>query len=168
MPIFGDTTAGADTFPTTNDRSLLGLFTLSEDADVTEIAVRFDSTSTSGSNAKGLIYNGAAGGARRLATTGQAVPAGGGVITWAVSGLTLAPGDFYLGSIVDSFQAVWQCDSGTGARVEDNYASPSANLGTINATGAIPDVYVTYDVPGGARGKVLGGKLVGGGVLLNR
>ena len=168
MPTFGNTAVGGDTFPTTNDRSLLGLFTLSEDADVTEIAVRFDSTSTAGSNAKGLIYNGTAGGARQLATTGQAVPAGGGVVTWAVSGLSLSAGDFYLGSIVDSFQAVWQCDSGTGARVEDNYASPSATLGTINSTGAIPDVYVTYDVPGGARGKVLGGKLVGGGVLLNR
>lgn len=169
MPTFGKTGVGTDTYPTTNDRGLFGLFTLPDTADVTEIAVRFDATSTAGDNTKALIYEGVAGGALQYATAGQAVPGGGGLLTWAVTGLTLPPGDYYLGSVVDAFNSVWQCEPSAGEWVEAvTYASPAATLGTLNATGAIPDVYVTYDVPGGARGKVLGGKLVGGGVLLNR
>lgn len=149
MPTFGNTGVGTDTFPTTNDRGLFGLFTLPDTADVTEIAVRFDSTSAAGDNAKGLIYNGVAGGALRLATAGQAVPGGGALLTWAVSGLTLAPGDYYLGSVVDAFNSVWQCKPGAGERVEAvTYASPGATLGTLNATGAVPDAYVTYTIGG--------------------
>lgn len=150
MPTFGNTGSGTDTFPTTNDRGLFGLFTLPEAADVTEIAARFDASSAAGDNAKALIYNGVAGGALRLATIGQAVPAGGGLLTWAVSGLALSPGNYYLGSVVSAFNSVWQCEPGTGARVEGvTYASPGATLGTTFATGAVPDVYVTYTVGGG-------------------
>lgn len=149
MPTFGNTGVGTDTFPTTYDRGLFGLFTLTDTADVTEIAVRFDATSSAGDNAKGLIYEGVAGGALQYATAGQAVPGGGGLLTWAVTGLTLPPGDYYLGSVVDAFNSVWQCEPSAGERVEAvTYASPAATLGTLNATGAIPDVYVTYDIGG--------------------
>lgn len=150
MPTFGNTGTGSDTFPTTNDRGLFGLFTCPDTADVTEIAVRFDATSAAGDNAKALIYNGVAGGALQHATSGQAVPAGGGLLTWAVSGVTIPPGDYYLGSVVDAFNSVWQCEPGTGARVESvTYGTPAGTMGTINATGAEPDVYVTYTIGGG-------------------
>jgi hypothetical protein len=149
VPTFGNTGTGIDTFPTTNDRGFFGLFTLPDTADVTEIAVRFDATSVAGDPAKGLIYDGVAGGDLRLATTGQVVPGGGGLLTWAVSGLTLSPGDYYLGSVIDGFNAVWQGEPGAGERVEAvTYASPSATMGTLNSTGIIPDAYVTYDIGG--------------------
>lgn len=149
MPTFGNTGVGTDTFPTNSDRGFFGLFTLPDTADVTEIAVRFHSTSAAGDNAKGLIYEGVAGGALQYATAGQAVPGGGGLLTWAVTGLTLPPGDYYLGSVVDEFNSVWQCEPSAGERVEAvTYASPAATLGTLNATGSIPDVYVTYDIGG--------------------
>lgn len=149
MPTFGRTGTGTDTYPTSNDRGYFGLFTLTDIAEVTEIAVRFDATSAAGDNAKGLIYNGIAGGSLRLATSGQAVPGGGGLLTWAVSGLTLNPGDYYLGSVVDSFNCVWQAEPGAGNWVASvPYASPASTIGTINSAGAVPDVYVTYDIGG--------------------
>lgn len=152
MPTFGNTGVGSDTFPCSNDRGLFGLFNLPDTGDITEIAVRFDSSSTAGTNAKALIYAGVAGGALQLATAGQAVPAGGGLQTWSVSGLTLSPGDYYVGSVTDGFQAVWQCEPAAGARVEGvTYASPAGSLGTLNSTGAIPDAYVTYTVASGAQ-----------------
>lgn len=149
MPTFGNTGSGIDTYPTSNDRGLFGLFTLPDTADVTEIAVRFDATSSAGDNAKGLIYEGVAGGALQYATAGQAVPGGGGLLTWVVSGLTLPPGDYYLGSVVDSFNCVWQAETGAGNWVASvPYASPASTIGTINSAGAVPDVYVTYDIGG--------------------
>lgn len=143
MAVFGTTNPGTDTFPATNDRGLFGLFTLSEDAIAQQMNVGFDSTSTAGSSTKALIYSEA--GTLMWASAGQAVPAGGGNLSWSIPDVALPAGNYYLGSVASDSQLVWQCETGTGQRVEGvTYASPASTMGTLNATGAYPDAYVTY------------------------
>lgn len=150
MPRFGDETAGGDTFPCSGDRALLSLFTLTEDGDVSEIVARFHSSSTAGTNMKGLIYSDNAGvpNARLGVGAAVAVPAGGGLVTSALA-VSLTAGDYWLGFVCDSFEAVAQEDvSGGHSRMEGTtYASPAATW-TESGTGPSGmNVYAEYTVP---------------------
>jgi hypothetical protein len=137
----GDNTAGTDTSPASGDRAWLSQFAMPGAGDGVTGYLRFDATSGAGTNAKFLVYadNGSGQpGALLYASTGQAVPGGGGVLSWAVSvpGLTAAQ-LIWLGGVTDSFEAKFQVDtSGGQSRMEGTtYATP-AGTWTQSGTGA--------------------------------
>lgn len=148
MPTFGDTSAGGSTFPCSGDRALLGRFQLTENGNLTEIVVRFDSTSTSGSSFKGLIYSDGAGVPLTRLGIGAtvAVPAGGGNLSSALA-LALSAGFYWIGAVTDDFQSVFQMDA-TGiasSRMEAaTYASPAATWAESGTSAAQMNVYGTY------------------------
>lgn len=147
MARFGDETAGGDTYPLGEDLALLSLFTLTEDGDITSIEARFDSSSTAGTSFKGLVYSNNAGvpNARLGIGTAATIPAGGGVISSALS-VSLSAGDYWLGYVCNSFEAVAQVDiSGGLSRMEGaTYASPAATW-TESGTGfSRINVYAEY------------------------
>lgn len=150
MPRFGDETAGGDTFPCNGDRALLSLFTLTEAGDVSEIVARFHSSSAAGTNMKGLIYSNNAGvpNARLGVGAAVAVPAGGGLVTSALA-VSLAAGDYWLGFVCDSFEAVAEEDSSGGlSRMEGTtYASPAATWTEADIGAGRINVYAEYTVP---------------------
>lgn len=151
----GDDTAGASTFPASNDRAILSDFTMPADGDGVTGYLRFDSTSTAGTNAKFLIYadNGSGQpGALLYASTGQAVPGGGGILTYSVSVPGLTNGQvIWLGGVTDSFQAVWQTDASGGlSRMEGmNYASPDATWTESGTGSAQVNAWMDYTTGGG-------------------
>lgn len=151
MATFGDTTAGGDTFPCSGDRGCLSRFTCPEVGTITAIWVRFDATSTAGANAKALLYTNNAGvpGTLVVASSGAAVPAGGGLQQFVCTGALTAQ-DYWIGAVTDSFQSVFQCDaSGGGSRMEGvTYASPAATWTESGTTTAQFNAYVEY-TPGG-------------------
>lgn len=152
MPIFGDQTGGADSFPVSGDRSLFGLFTLSETADVTQINVMFDAATTAGDSHKALIYSSA--GVLMVVSAAVAVPAGASdtAFTSFTLNTQLPPGNYYVGSVGNGFSAKWRGDSGSGHRCEGTtYNTPNSTMPTRNAAGTVPNAYVTYNV-GGASG----------------
>ncbi len=139
--IVGDDTAGTGTSPASGDRAWLSQFAMPGAGDGVTGYLRFDATSGAGTNAKFLVYadNGSGQpGALLYASTGQAVPGGGGVLTYSVSvpGLTAAQ-LIWLGGVTDSFQAEFQVDtSGGQSRMEGTtYATP-AGTWTESGTGA--------------------------------
>lgn len=152
MATFGDTTAGSSTSPCSGDRAWASKFTLSENGDVTEVVMRFDSTSTSGTNVKGLIYSDSGGvPLTKLAqSSAVSVPAGGGLVSMALT-VSLAAGTYWLGFVADNFTAVCQCDASPAnqSRMESTtYASP-ATTWVEAGTGLVQlNIYATYTVPG--------------------
>jgi hypothetical protein len=155
MPRFGDETAGGDTFPCSGDRALLSLFTLTETADIVSIEARFHSTSGAGTNFKGLIYSDNAGvpDARLGVGAAVAVPAGGGVLSSALALSALPPGNYWLGFVCDSFQAVAEEDASGGlSRMEGTtYASPAATWTESGTGSGRINVYAEYTTPGRRR-----------------
>jgi hypothetical protein len=147
MARFGDETAGADTFPCSGDRALLSRFTLTEAGDLTEIVARFDAASTAGASLKGLVYSDNAGTPQTRLAVGAAVavPAGGGLVASALT-VSLAAGEYWLGFVADSFQAVAQCDAAGGlSRMEGTtYASPAATWIQAGTSAARLNVYAEY------------------------
>lgn len=152
MATFGDTTAGGDTFPCSNDRAVLSKFTCPSSGTLTQINVRFDSTSSSGASFKGLIYADDGAGntpGTRLGVGGAtSVPAGGGDLASTGLSVTLVGGtDYWIGSVVSDFQPVWQLDSSpsNGSRMEaTTYASPAASWTEAGTTAGQLNTYGTY------------------------
>ena len=147
MATFGNTTAGSDTFPCSNDRCIASKFTLTETGNVTSMTARFDASSTAGTNFKPVIYNDSAGspGARNTVGSATAVPAGGGAIQATITA-TLSAGDYWLGYVCDSSTAVAEIElTGTGQRKESlTYASPADPFGTPDGSLAEVCIYATY------------------------
>lgn len=149
MATFGDITAGTSTFPTTNDRAIVGQFVLAENGQVTNITVFFDATSAAGDFFKGLIYADAAGLPGALVAVGAAtsVPAGGGELVSSVTPFMLAAGTYWVGAVINSFNAVWDADTGAGGQRQEavTYASPAGTFGTpAGSTAHRISAYVTY------------------------
>jgi hypothetical protein len=155
--IFGDDTSGASSNPGNGNRALLSRFTLSEAATITGISLFFASSTTAGASAKALIYSNGANTPSSLvfASTGQAIPAGGGWVNYPASG-SLASGEYFVGVVYNSFEANIGCDAGTGFDTEMangtlSYTTPPASWpGTsISYTEVRVNAYVTYipDVP---------------------
>lgn len=152
MATFGDTTAGGDTFPCSGDRAVLSKFTCSTSGTLSQINVRFDSTSGSGSNFKGLIYadDGAGNtpGTRLGIGNATSVPAGGGDLASTGFSVSLTGGtDYWIGAVTDGFACVFQLDASpsNGSRMEaTTYASPNASWTEAGTTSGQLNVYGTY------------------------
>ena len=149
MAFFGDTTAGTSTIPTTNDRAIVGQFVLSENGQVTGITVFFDTTSAAGDSFKGLLYADASGLPGALLAVGAAtsIPAGGGELLSAVTPFLLPAGTYWIGAVVNSFNAVWDADTEAGGQRQEavTYASPASTFGTpAGSTVDRISAYVTY------------------------
>lgn len=164
MATFGDTTAGGDTFPCSGDRALLSKFTCPTSGTLTQINVRFDSTSGGGENFKGLIYadDGAGNtpGTRLGVGNATAVPAGGGDLASDGLSVTLvASTDYWIGAVTDGFFPVFQMDAGGagGSRMEGTtYASPNAAWSEAGTSANTLNVYGTYTEGGGGPSNILG------------
>lgn len=152
MATFGDTTAGGDTFPCSGDRALLSKFTCSTSGTLTQINVRFDSTSASGASFKGLIYadDGAGNtpGTRLGVGNATVVPAGGGDLASDGLSVTLvAATDYWIGGVTSDFQPVFQLDASpsNGSRMEGTtYATPNAAWTEAGTTSGQLNTYGTY------------------------
>jgi len=152
MPTFGILTGGGSTFPTTNDRAILSKFTAPGSGTVTQINQRWHSSSTGADNFKGLIYaaDGAGGipGTRLGIGNIASVPAGGGDIASGGLSVAITGGvDYWIGSVIDAFSAVWECDAaGPGlSRMEScTYGTPAATWTQSGTGGATVNVYATY------------------------
>ena len=159
MATFGDTTAGGDTFPCTNDRAVLTKFTCPTSGTLTQINVRFDSTSAAGASFKGLIYADDGAGntpGTRLGIGGAtAVGAGGGDLASTGLSVTLvASTDYWIGGVCSDFQCVMQMDAGGvgGSRMEGTtYASPNATWSESGTTANTLNTYGTYTESGGGQ-----------------
>ena len=152
MPTFGDTTAGGDTFPCTNDRAVLSKFTCSTSGTLTQINVRFDSTSSAGASFKGLIYADDGAGntpGTRLGVGGAtAVVAGGGDLASTGLSVSVVGGtDYWIGGVCSDSQPVMQMDASpaNGSRMEGTtYASPAASWTESGTTSGQLNTYGTY------------------------
>lgn len=158
MPTFGDTSAGGDEFPMADGRCLVDRFNCPDNAEVTLASAYRGASSTAGASWKFVILDDAAGAPGNVLYVSNAVAAasGAGWTDFTFSGTpTLAPGDYWLGIVANSFQAYAGEDaSGVSPDVcmangTFDYASPPASWpGTDGSYGVGLDVYVTYDVAG--------------------
>lgn len=152
MATFGDTTAGGDTFPCTNDRAVLSKFTAGSSGTLTAINVRFDSTSSAGASFKGLIYadDGAGNtpGTRLGVGNAVAVGAGGGDLQSGGLSVSITGGtDYWIGAVCSDSQCVMQMDASpsNGSRMEaTTYASPNATWTESGTTSGQLNTYGTY------------------------
>lgn len=150
MATFGDTTAGGDTFPTTNDRCIASDFVCPTAGIATQINIRFDSSGGAGSNGKAMLYADSGGsiGALLVTSSPVSIPAGGGDIAFPIANTPVAAGTTYwVASVVDASGATWQVDaSGDLKRREaHSYATPANPWGSDSGTSAAQvNGYVTY------------------------
>lgn len=159
MAIFGDNTAGTSSSPGTTDRAIVTAFTLTEDATINSAGAYFDAASTSGASAKVIVYNKSGGVPTSLvvASGATAVPAGGGLVTFTMSG-SLTAGDYYVGVVYSDFQANTQVDdslSGMDSCMANgtlSYASPPGTWpgSDINYDNIRANAYIDYTAAGGA------------------
>jgi hypothetical protein len=154
MPILGaSTTQGGDTFPASADRALVTQVVLSEAGDFTEVAQWFATETTAGTNAKFIIYADSGGepGAFIFMSPGAAIPAGGGLVTWAVS-FSLAAGTYWIGYVTDGYSARHNQTSGVGqTRMMNNTFNYDSAPATWDTAGDNPytnrlSAYATYTV----------------------
>ena len=155
MAIFGNDTQGTDTFPTSGGRCLVSPHTLTEDAQANFLRIAFDAGTSAGCNAKALLFEDDGAGAPGnlvASTTAVAIPAGGGWVEFPFTE-TMAPGDYWIGFVTDSFQATVNGVSHTNGllRAEGySYASPGNWPGAAAAASPMwLSAYIDYDVPQG-------------------
>jgi len=155
-PTFGDTTVGTDTFPMSNDRVLVGIFTAPEAGTVD--SVHFYSGAGT-QNQKGVVFATSGG-----APTGNPVVVGGVVANastpaWrtstaaseAITAVAYGIGAVAAGGISDE----WYKDaSGGNDSYMDNgnsYATPNS-WATTSTYGGQMNAYITYTAGGGGGG----------------
>lgn len=134
MPILGDNTQGAESSPGAANRALLTRYVLAEDGTINSAGAYFTADSAAGSNAKFLIYSDNAGtpGTLLYASSGSAIPAGGGLVTFTLSG-SLTAGNLWLGIVYDSGNANVSTDDGLSGQLTHmangtlTYSSPEAS-----------------------------------------
>ncbi len=150
MATFGDTTAGASSFPYNDDRAIVRPFVMPEDGTATSITLFFDGSSTAAENHKGLIYADAAGlpGALVAVSAAGSLPIGGTSLTLSISASLTAGQTYWLGGVSEEFTGRWAADALVAGQRQEavTYASPAATFGT--PAGSTTDgisVYVTYD-----------------------
>lgn len=137
--VLGDDTLGGSSSGGNNDRAVVSKFTSSVSGDLTGGGIQFAASSTAGCNAKLVIYSDTAGEPGNLiaASTGQAVPSGGGLVTFTLSGASVGSGnDYWIGVAYDNFQAAVGTDSVTSeARLANgtfSYSSPPSTFPTTS------------------------------------
>jgi hypothetical protein len=143
---FGTLTDGDTTEPANADRCFLGLYTLSEAGNVTAINVRYAADSGT-ENAKALIYTDSSGTPGTLVASGSSTPVSAGDISHAISA-SLSAGNYWIGSVVDSFQYGWRyLGGGAGSAClsdSNSFSSPPGTFTGATVTGNLVSVYATY------------------------
>lgn len=158
MPFVGDTTQGASSNPGNGDRCLVTLFTAAEAGTIVGAQAYFAASSSSGSSAKVVMYTNSSGvpGTLVAASSGTAVPAGGGLVTFTMSG-SFSAADYFIGVVYSDFQANVSTDDGLSGMNTDmangtlSYSSPPASWpGTdIEYTTSRVNAAVEYTTAGG-------------------
>lgn len=152
MPYLGDTTQGVDSFPNAGDRALLSSFVAVDNGSILGWQAYFDATSTAGSSVKFLLFDDNAGAPGNLlaASTGVAVPAGGGLVTGSLSGSIVSGATYWLGIVCNSFESRLSEDLSTGAYVRRegfSYASPPSTWPGTDASGNVQmNVALEYEI----------------------
>lgn len=155
MATFGEAGTGSSFTDNSSNDIILGLFTLSEGADVSKISAHIRSSSGT-QQAKALIYENASGTPSNLVSQSSESNFTNSY-SWVDfafgTSVALTSGDYWLGlHFEDSFPAI-RIDStgGTGYRVGGNsYASSAPDPisgGTLNSR--IYSIYATYTAAGG-------------------
>lgn len=156
MAFFGDTTQGGSSFPCSGGRVIVGRFELTEAGTVSSVTVFFASGQSAGTNFRGLIYSDSGGNPDALLGYGAsvAVPGtvGGELESVLTAPLDLAPGFYWLGAVVDSFEARWSCDASAGGRRAEgvSFSAPTGPFSQADTTGDRISAYATYTTGGGA------------------
>lgn len=165
-PTFGDTTVGADTFPMSNDRILVGVFTAPEAGTVDSIHF-YSGNGTQ--NQKGVVF-----------ATSASVPTGDPVVVGGVVANASTPAwrtstaaseaitavDYGIGAVAESGAAdEWYKDTsgGNDSHLDNgnSYATPNSWAET-SAYGGQMNAYITYTASGGGGSPI---SITGSGVL---
>lgn len=155
MAFFGDTTQGGSSFPCSGGRVIVGRFELTEAGTVSSVTVFFASGQSAGTSFRGLIYSDSGGNPDALLGYGAsvAVPGsvGGELESVLTAPLDLAPGFYWLGAVVDSFEARWACDASAGGRRAEgvSFSAPTGPFSQADTTGDRVSAYATYTTGGG-------------------
>lgn len=159
MAILGDNTQGASNSGGGADRAWLCKFTASEAGTINSAGAYFDASSIAGASMKVLIYTFASAntpGTLVAASSGATVPAGGGLVTAAMSG-SFTAGDYFIGIVTSDFQANVNYDN-VGSSADAvlangslSYSSPPASWPGTDASYNYPqfNAYVDYTAAGG-------------------
>lgn len=161
MAILGDNSQGAASSPGNSNRALVTRFTAPESGSNGTMYAYFSSGSSSGSNAKGIVYSNNAGAPDTLLanTSGVAVPSGGGLVNLGtVTATWTASTDYFVGIVYSDFQADISVDdslSGIDTEMANgtlSYATPPGTWpGTDISYGNIRvNVWVDYSAGGNA------------------
>lgn len=177
MAILGDNSVGSDDFPCSGDRALLQKVTATEAGNINSGHAYFDPSSTAGTSCKVCLYTdtGSGPGTQVAVSSAAAVPAGGGLVNFTMSGSFNAT-SYYLGIVANGFNSRVQDDGGLSgqdmqmANGTFSYASPPASWpGTDGSYDTIRlNVYLDYTPSGGAAShnqRVIGGgghRVIGG------
>lgn len=113
MAILGDNSQGAGGTNGNSDRIFVTRFTAAEAGVINSAGAYFAADSTAGTSAKVVLYNAGASAPTTLVavSSASAVPGGGGLVTFTMSG-TFEAGDYYLGVVYSDFQARLSTDTG--------------------------------------------------------
>lgn len=159
MPTFGDTSAGGDQFPMSDGRCMVDRFNLPEDGTINSAWAYSASSSTSGASWKFVILEDDAGAPGDVLHVSDATAINAASTWYQFTGMSgaLPAGDYWLGVVANSFQAYLGEDaSGSSPDVcmangTFDYATPPGSWpGTDASYGVGLNVYVDYDVAGGA------------------
>jgi len=131
MAILGDNSQGAGAANCSSDRIFVTRVTATEDGTINSAGAYFSAASTAGTNSKVVLYNAGASAPTTLVAVSSAssVPAGGGLVTFTMSG-SFTAGDYYIGIVSDNFTAQLSVDNGLSGMdselgdVGGAYASP--------------------------------------------
>lgn len=156
--VLGDDSRGVDSSPGTADRCIVTLFESKVAGDINRGYVHFDTASTSGANAKLLVYSDDNGlpGVLVAESLGVAIPAGESTIEFeGLKGRLQAQRNYFIGVVYSSFEADVQVDGSLSGMNTDmangtlSYSSPPTVWpGTdINYSNLRVNAYVTvkYD-----------------------
>lgn len=123
MPIFGNNSAGNDTFPMGSNRALVCRETLADTAQLQYIHAYFEKASGT-ANAKGIILanNGGTPGTVLAVSDAVAIPNANAFLQLPISG-TLSPGDYFIGVVTDDGSGV----SALGDTISGAYDTEMAN-----------------------------------------
>lgn len=149
----GDTSEGTDVFPFTDGRVLVSKFTLGQSITrIRAILAYRGSTSTVGSNMKGVILSDSAGVPNATLAVSEGVPciAGAGWQQMTVAGvIPLSAGDYWIGIVADSFQGRLGHDTSVGSMLRAEgytYSSPPAWPGTADTYVGEASVYAVLEI----------------------
>lgn len=167
MAILGDNTQGAGASNCSSDRIFITRVTASEGGTINSAGAYYDATTAVGTSSKVVLYNAGASAPTTLvaASSANTIPAGGGLVTFTMSG-SFTAGDYYIGIVSNDFNAKLQIDSGLSGMdselgdVGGAYATPPNLTGWSPAatyTDNRVNVYIDYSAASGVPSMMLMG-----------